>query len=358
MKKLIILLMVMLIFALVSGIAAAKEISVNSTDSIQTAVNNAVSGDVIIVRPGIYSENIKVSTPNLVIRSESGNTENTIIKAIPNTRVFNVAASNTTISGFTIESGETGIYLASCNGCTVTYNDLSDNRYGISLISSNNNEISGNRANSNKMYGIHLDSSEGNKLLNNSVNSNTRGIDSITSNKNLISGNKALNNSQYGMWISQSHDNNISWNTVNECGNGVTGSGGIHLNSSSRNVISGNIVAFNHGPAFFECPGCHNNRVYNNYINNVRNANINTRDTTWNIEKTSGRNIVGGKYIGGNFWGKPDGTGFSQTEVVDKDDDDIIDSDYIDDSGNISDYLPLVLISNPSSKRLHFAICQ
>ncbi len=347
MKKSIILLMVMLIFALFSGIAAAKEISVNSTSSIHNAVNSAASGDTIIVKPGIYNENIKVTTPNLIIKSESGNPENTIIKASPNTSVFNIAASNTTISGFRIESGERGISLVGCNGCTITNNELSDNIYGIYLTSSNNNKISGNRANSNKMFGIHLDSSEGNTLLSNTVNLNTRGIDSITSNNNKISDNIVLNNSQYGMWISQSNDNNISGNTVEECGNGQTGSGGIHQNSSSRNIISGNIIAYNKGYALFECPACHNNRVYNNYINNARNANINTRDTIWNIEKTSGRNIVGGKYIGGNFWGTPDNTGFSQTEVVDKDNDDIIDSAYIDSSNNIIDNLPLVLISNP-----------
>jgi len=348
MKKLIILLMTMLIFPLVSGIAVAKDISVNSTDSIQTAVNNAASGDVIIVKPGTYSENIKVTTQSLVIRSESGKPENTIIKALPNTSAFNVAASNTTIHGFRIESGETGIYLARCSGCTITNNDLSDNKLGVSLNISNNNNISGNRANSNKLHGIQLVNSEGNTLLNNTMNSNTRGVSSITSNNNNISDNIVLNNSQYGMWISQSNDNNISGNTVKECGNGETGSGGIHQNSSSRNIISGNIVAFNNGYGLFECPACHNNRVYNNYINNDRNANINTRDTIWNIEKTEGRNIVGGQYIGGNFWGNPDGTGFSQTEVdKDEDKDGIIDSAYIDSSNNIIDNLPLALVSNP-----------
>ncbi len=348
MKKSIILLMVMLIFALFSGIAAAKEISVNSTSSIHNAVNSAASGDTIIVKPGIYNENIKVTTPNLIIKSESGNPENTIIKASPNTSVFNIAAINTTISGFRIESGETGVYLVRCSDCIITNNDLSDNRYGISLISSNNNKISGNRVNSNKMFGIHLDSSEGNTLLSNTVNSNTRGIDSITSNNNKISDNIVLNNSQYGMWISQSNDNNISGNTVEECGNGQTGSGGIHQDSSSRNIISRNIIAFNKGYALFECPACHNNRVYNNYINNTRNANINTGDTIWNIEKTEGRNIVGGQYIGGNFWGNPEGTGFSQTAAdKDEDKDGIIDFAYIDSSNNIIDNLPLVLISNP-----------
>ena len=79
--------------------------------------------------------------------------------------------------------------------CTITNNDLSDNEIGVSLSSSNNNKISGNRANSNKLHGIQLVNSEGNTLLNNNVNSNTRGINSITSNKNTISDNNALNNS-------------------------------------------------------------------------------------------------------------------------------------------------------------------
>ncbi|PAV10720.1 hypothetical protein ASJ81_12515 [Methanosarcina spelaei] len=356
MKKSTILLMSMLIFSLVSGIAAAKEISVNSTSSIHNAVNSAASGDTIIVKPGIYNENIKVTTPNLIIKSESGNPENTIIKAIPNTSVFNVAASNTTISGFRIESGETGIYLTSCSDCTITDNEFSDNRYGISLISSSNNKILGNRVNSNKMFGIHLDSSEENTLLNNTISSNVRGIDSLISNNNKILDNIVLNNSQYGMWISQSNDNNISGNTVEECGNGQAGSGGIHQDSSSRNIISGNIVAFNKGYGLFECPACHNNRAYNNYINNDRNANIKTGDTIWNIEKTSGKNIVGGQYIGGNFWGTPDGTGFSQTTAdKDEDKDGIIDSSYIDSSNNIIDNLPLVLISNPQLPTLPIA---
>jgi len=346
MKKSIILLIAVLIFALFSGIGAAKDITVNSTDSIQAAVNSAASGDVIIVKPGIYTENVQITTPNLVIKSASG-PENTIIKT-NSTTGFTIIASNTTISGFKVEFGSSGIYLARCSLCTITDNDLSDNRYGISLINSNNNTISRNQANSNKMFGIYLDSSEGNILLNNTVNSNTRGIDSIISNNNKILNNIVLNNSQYGMWISQSNDNNISGNTVRECGNNETGSGGIHQNSSSRNVISGNIIAFNKGYSLAECPACHNNRVYNNYINNKRNANINAKDTTWNIEKTAGINIVGGSYIGGNFWGTPEGTGYSQT-AADKDEnkDGIIDFAYVDSSNSIIDNLPLVPVSIP-----------
>lgn len=293
MNKLTIVMTAILILSLGSGIGTADEIRVNSTQSIQAAVNNANSGDVIIVEPGTYSENIRINIPNLVIRSESGNPENTIIKANSNTaNVFYTIANNTTISGFEIESGETGVYLARCSGCTVTNNKLLDNKLGIYLSSSNYNKVSANTANSNEKYGIQLVSSEGNILLNNNANSNERGINCLTSNKSTISGNSVSHNKEFRMWISQSNDNIISGNTANES------SRGIHLNSSSRNVLSENIVTYNNVSGFFECPGCHHNLVFNNYVNNIHNADIHTRDTTWNKTKTVGTNIVGGSYFG------------------------------------------------------------
>ena len=80
-SKLITLLLVFFILILSSGIGTANEIFVKSGESIQAAVNSAVSGDVIIVKPGTYTENINVTVHNLVIKSESGNPVNTIIMA-------------------------------------------------------------------------------------------------------------------------------------------------------------------------------------------------------------------------------------------------------------------------------------
>jgi PKD repeat protein len=63
-----------------------------------------------------------------------------------------------------------------------------------------------------------------------------------------------------------------------------------------------------------------------------------------------GPNIVGGPYIGGNFWGKPDGTGFSQTHA-DADLDGFCDEPYVIYSEpnypslSTIDYLPLKEIS-------------
>jgi pectin methylesterase-like acyl-CoA thioesterase len=65
-NRLSILLAAFLFLTLGSGIGAAAEIYVQPGDSIQTAVDNAVSGDVIILKPGTYTENLKVSKDNLV----------------------------------------------------------------------------------------------------------------------------------------------------------------------------------------------------------------------------------------------------------------------------------------------------
>jgi cell wall-associated NlpC family hydrolase len=49
-----------------------------------------------------------------------------------------------------------------------------------------------------------------------------------------------------------------------------------------------------------------NNEIYNNYFNNTNNAYDNGKNT-WN-DPTGGPNIVGGPYIGGNYWSDYNGT--------------------------------------------------
>ena len=80
-NKTAILLGIFLIFALISGIGSAAELIVQPGNSIQAAVDNASPGDVITIKPGTYTENIKITKGDLTIRSESGNHDNTIIKA-------------------------------------------------------------------------------------------------------------------------------------------------------------------------------------------------------------------------------------------------------------------------------------
>lgn len=85
------------------------------------------------------------------------------------------------------------------------------------------------------------------------------------------------------------------------------------------------------------------NIVFDNYLNNVFNSDVKdgSEGNLWNTTKTAGTNIVGGPYIGGNFWAKPDGTGFSQT-ATDGNGDGIADTAYKLQGNNYSDFLPLV----------------
>jgi parallel beta-helix repeat protein len=59
----------------------------------------------------------------------------------------------------------------------------------------------------------------------------------------------------------------------------------------------------------------------------------------WNVSKTTDGNVLGGPYRAGNYWAKPDGTGFSQS-CIDSDGDGICDSAKEISTNNV-DHLPL-----------------
>jgi len=60
------------------------------------------------------------------------------------------------------------------------------------------------------------------------------------------------------------------------------------------------------------------NVIYDNrFSNSGVNADVVGTSTgnAFSVVKRAGTNIIGGPYIGGNYWGKPDGSGFSQTHA-------------------------------------------
>ncbi len=287
-----------------SGLVTAAEILVQPGDSIQTAVNNATSGDEIVIQPGTYTENIVISTGNLVIRSESGNPENTIIKAKSSSaHALSVKADSVKVSGLKItgtKSSYAGIQLSGCSNCVIENNVLPNNGYGISLLSSKSNTVSNNEVTNNGDYGIVLGSS----------------------NDNTISGNRASDNNGRG----------------------------IHLGTSDGNTISGNTVTSNGVSGLYVCPKSDNNLVFNNYFANTVNGEIkNGTGNAYSAEKTAGTNIAGGPYIGGNFWGKPDVTGFSDT-AIDADGDGIANAAYNFENSIYADSLPLISINGKSAE--------
>ncbi|WP_197080364.1 PGF-pre-PGF domain-containing protein [Methanosarcina siciliae] len=287
-------LIAFLILILISGIGAADEFIVQPGDSIQDFVDNASSGDVITIQAGTYTENLKIYTDSLTIRSESGDPDDTIIKAKSSTdNATFVDADGVKISGITVTaatgSGVSGICLSGCSNCRVENNKLTGDSQGVYLEKSRKCTVSNNLVKDNRAYGIYL--------LGSSIN-------------------------------------NISGNTVTNSGRGI------YIGNSDDNTISGNTVTSNSVLGLYECSLCDYNTVYNNYFNNTRVTLNGGTGNSYNITKTEGTNIIGGSYLGGNYWGKPDGTGFSDT-AKDEDGDGISDSAY-DINSKYSDYLPLV----------------
>jgi parallel beta-helix repeat protein len=266
-----------------------------------------------------------------------------------------LGSSNTnTLTGNTANSNNNhGIYLGSSNTNTLTGNIANSNvRDGIYLGSSSTNNLSGNTANSNMRDGIYLGSSNTNSLTGNTANSNNQyGIYLGSSNTNSLTGNTANSNNQYGIYLGSSSSNTLTGNIARDNNHGIylgssntnslTGNTansnnnhGIYLGSSSSNTLTGNIARDNNHGIYLEYSST--NTIYNNYFNNTQNAYADGTNV-WNISKTEGKNIIGGPYLGGNYWNDYTGT--------DTDNDGLGDIPYNIPGGTNKDYLPLVNIS-------------
>ena len=157
----------------------------------------------------------------------------------------------------------------------------------------------------------------------------------MSSRKLTISGNTVTNDNTYGIVLANAYNSTISGNTA------YNNARGLYIGSSDDNIISGNTVKDNSVIGFFICGLSDRNTVYNNYFNDVNVTVKNGIGNVYNTAKTPGTNIIGGSYLGGNFWGNPSGTGFSQ-KATDADGDGISDAPYKNISGSINtDNLPL-----------------
>jgi len=196
------------------------------------------------------------------------------------------------------------------------------------LVTSNNNNITDNTASENS-DGIHLsDSSNHNIIMDNTANSNTKnhGIWLWESCNNTVTNNTANENNEGGICLDFSDNNTVTNNTANEnnhsgvqlfqesCNNTVTNNianlnndSGICLQDfSNYNAITDNAASENSESGIC-LDNSSDNLIYNNYFNNTNNA-LDDGTNTWNISKTTGTNIIGGSWLGGNFWSDYTGT--------------------------------------------------
>ncbi|VAW43132.1 hypothetical protein MNBD_CHLOROFLEXI01-911, partial [hydrothermal vent metagenome] len=81
-------------------------ISVDTVAEIQNAVNNATSGDTILIADGIYNLDgvyLRIDTPNVTLRSASGDREAVVLDGnYITTEIIQIVASNVTVADVTL----------------------------------------------------------------------------------------------------------------------------------------------------------------------------------------------------------------------------------------------------------------
>lgn len=270
------ILAVLLSLQAITCSASAKTIYVEPGNSIQKAVDNSHSGDTIIVKPGIYSGDIKISTANITIASSSP--YKAIIKAKNN--AFNIYESNVVIKDFDIRGP------GRSSGICFSF-DRSEGTNGAFYCTVQNNKIS--NFNMAADIGFYMYSGS-ESILNNEIYNCETGIYAFDLMFQTLT---------------------VSGNRITSCGNGLY---------------------------LVDAP-C---TITNNMFNNTVNAKIDDGAVSvFNTKKTTGENIVGGPYMGGNCWATPSGDGFSQTHS-DNNGDGFADEPYKLEGSNYVDYLPLI----------------
>lgn len=228
------------ILALLHGASAATIIVPHDFARIQWAIDNATSGDTIIVQSGTYYENVNVNK-KLILKGigmpvvDAGGRGSTIklskngirlegFKAtgagsrIENAGIKVKSSNNILIGNNATKNGKgnlfgTGIYLYFSSNNTLNNNDASDNnpggkyRHGIILESSGYNTLVHNNVSDNE-YGIFLLYSINNTLNRNNVSYNIFGFFLSNSNNNTLIGNN-LSKNQVDYSLYHSKDNAI-----------------------------------------------------------------------------------------------------------------------------------------------------
>ena len=178
--------------------------------TIQDAIDNASSGDLIFVHDGVYSENIVINKSVSLVGEDrdlvvvngsevvvaSGVTvEDLTIRASSSIQSpFTIYSAGNVLENVVIESGFYGLQLLSSYGNTISNCVISSNQFGVYIYTSDHNVFSFNSIVNNLEAGVELHSSGYNVFSGNTIYNNTDGLNLYSSNISNIFYHNNFNN--------------------------------------------------------------------------------------------------------------------------------------------------------------------
>lgn len=169
---------------------------------IQEAIDDAAAGDTIYVYAGVYYENVVVDK-SLILTGEDK--ERVIIDGGGHGEVVRIAADNITITGFTIQHGQSagiGFGYMVTRHAVIRGNKIMNNKNcGIRLVpETSKNKIQENTIINNKV-GLSVEDEADDIITNNHIANNKIGIQMLFAFWNEIKGNNFVENDEHAFFV-------------------------------------------------------------------------------------------------------------------------------------------------------------
>jgi len=233
---------------------------------IQTAINAADAGDVILIAPGAYYETLTINKNDLTLTGEDR--QLTIINGEQSGPIISIRATNVLINNITMKLGHDGIFLIHSQNCRLIDNNLVDiYYYAVLLSNSHNNQILNNTITRDRIScwaGIRLESSTGNLIQNNNITeiNETYGVGLFSSENNTIQDNNIARNNE-GIYMFHSSYNIFERNNIT-----ANKWSAIRLENSNNNSIQSNYLSQN-WPGLRFTDSFQNKICHNNFVDNI-----------------------------------------------------------------------------------------